>query len=199
MVQNGALLGGHLGYLCAENKRFFWGVEGDVLFPIGAKKTETFARENSTDIFNYLSSVQQRKKIDCLGSLRVKLGCPIKKNIMLYGTGGYALGNVSLRTRTTIFVSNPPGDFDRVTAEGKSSKLKSGWTLGGGMEWKCQRNLSFKFEYLYYRLGSLKTTSPLVFFLNVPAARTVYTSADVNSKVRFAYHTVKLGLNYYCF
>jgi len=67
------------------------------------------------------------------GTVRGRLGItPFSPNILIYGTGGFAYGEVN--------------NFGFVNT-------KTGWTAGGGVEWAFLPNWSAKVEYLYTDLS----------------------------------------------
>jgi outer membrane immunogenic protein len=70
------------------------------------------------------------------GTLRVRLGYALN-NILLYGTGGFAFGDLT-------------GDLGPLS----ETHTLTGWTGGIGMEIGFARNWSAKAEYLYMDLGS---------------------------------------------
>jgi outer membrane immunogenic protein len=73
--------------------------------------------------------------------------------VLVYATGGLAL--------TDLEVSNTFSDNDTAGAVGGSStsKLKAGWTVGGGLEYALWQNWTIRGEYLYFDLGSVSTAS----------------------------------------
>lgn len=107
--------------------------------------------------------------INWFGTVRGRVGVvPLSPALMVYGTGGFAYGNVS---RNGTFVS--------------SNALQTGWTAGGGVEYKITPNWSVKGEYLYTDLsGSNNSVTNAGFGLN-----------NVNNNTRF--NTVRAGLNYH--
>jgi outer membrane immunogenic protein len=73
--------------------------------------------------------------MDWLWTLRGRIGLDMN-GWMPYVTGGYAMADVSA---------------DNGNSSG--SATVSGWTVGGGLEVKLDRNWSFKGEYLYVDVG----------------------------------------------
>jgi outer membrane immunogenic protein len=71
------------------------------------------------------------------GTVRGRAGYLIMPTLLLYGTGGFAYGQVD--------------------AWGLSN-TRTGWTAGGGAEWMFAPNWSAKVEYLYVDLDSNGTT-----------------------------------------
>ena len=86
---------------------------------------------------------------------------------MLYGTGGFAYGQVQ---RTNGLWAN--------------NALQTGWTGGGGVEYKLNQNWSVKGEYLYTQLSGNNSN---VFNQGLGVN-------NVNNKTTF--QTVRAGLNY---
>jgi outer membrane immunogenic protein len=66
-----------------------------------------------------------------------------------------------------------------------ASETRSGWTVGGGLEWAFADNWSAKLEYQFYDFGSKDVT-----FINAA------TSGSGVENVKQQIQTVKLGLNY---
>ncbi len=67
------------------------------------------------------------------GTVRGRAGWLVTPTLLLYGTGGFAYGNVQL--------------FNR-------SNTSTGWTAGGGVEWMFMPHWTAKLEYLYVDLDS---------------------------------------------
>jgi outer membrane immunogenic protein len=124
------------------------------------------------------------RKIDALGTLRGRLGWA-NNTLLIYGTGGLAVGHV----KTSMGVSNivaanpanfslPPSSYNRSVS---STDTQFGAALGAGAEWMFMPRWSLKGEYQFIWLGG--GTS-----LAFPGA------SFTDSKVQL--HTVRLGLNY---
>jgi len=67
------------------------------------------------------------------GTVRGRAGWLVTPTLLVYGTGGFAYGEV-----TALNFSN----------------TRTGWTAGGGVEWMFMPNWSAKVEYLYTDLSS---------------------------------------------
>jgi hemoglobin/transferrin/lactoferrin receptor protein len=98
--------------------------------------------------------------IDWSGSLRARLGYSAGR-LLLFGTGGLAFLRES-QTRTQHIDSAPAGALNasrRFTANSTpffsetDSKLRTGWTLGGGAEFALGNNWSVRGDYGYSRFG----------------------------------------------
>jgi outer membrane immunogenic protein len=88
-----------------------------------------------------------------LATFRGRLGWVVNPILLIYGTGGLAVAQVG----TTDSVVASSTSFNTVSA----STTRTGWTVGGGVEWMFVPRWSVKAEYLYVDLGSFSTTSVL--------------------------------------
>jgi len=100
-----------------------------------------------------------------LSTVRGRLGYAFDR-FMPYVTGGAAFGEVQ---------ANVPG-FPG------ASDTRTGWTLGGGVEYAITNNLSAKAEYLYVDLGSFNCG--------------INCGVAPNDNVSFNSHIVRGGLNW---
>ena len=118
--------------------------------------------------------------------MRGRAGFLVTPTIMLYGTGGLAYGKVSLTDNITATVGTFNGATLTAATSIGSSKTKVGWTAGAGVEgvlfnWN---NWTWKIEYLYIDLGSLRGSGvdPLIGAYSYDA--------------KFTDNIVRVGLNY---
>jgi outer membrane immunogenic protein len=102
-------------------------------------------------------------------------------NWLLFATGGLAMSRVT--------VTNSYSDIN-TSATASESKVKVGWTLGGGMEVALTRNWSLKGEYLYVDLGSVSTLSNIVNPGNVGYANALRVATELTA------HMARLGANF---
>lgn len=80
---------------------------------------------------------------DWLATVRGRAGYAFNQ-VLLYGTGGAAFGNLQASSGTLPF----------------SNSTQTGWTAGAGIEYAFTPNLTAKIEYLYVDLGSQSCGSP---------------------------------------
>ena len=90
-------------------------------------------------------------KIDALGSVTGRVGVAANA-ALFYAKGGYAWVNNKLSVSAPGFVV------------GSDSKIHSGYTIGGGVEYMFAPNWSAKAEYMFTHLdGQTYTIAPLTF------------------------------------
>jgi outer membrane immunogenic protein len=89
-----------------------------------------------------------QSNIDWLGTFRGRLGWAGNR-VLLYGTGGLAVGGVNIQTVLPGGAVPPSG-----TPTNGTSTTDVGWTAGFGSEIGLANNWSAKLEWLYYDLGT---------------------------------------------
>jgi outer membrane immunogenic protein len=123
---NGVIGGAHVGYNLQLNT-LVAGVEGDVE-GTGYSSSSAFGPGTFST------------RIPVQGSVRVRLGLALDR-ALLYVTGGAAFAGFDNTYLTGL-------GFDSV------SKTRTGWTVGGGIEYALNANWSIRAEYRYADYGS---------------------------------------------
>jgi outer membrane immunogenic protein len=117
---------------------------------------------------------------DFLASATARLGYSFAAPWLLYAKGGAAWTNEKV---DDAFISPPGAAAAGLFVDPSTSTTRTGWTVGGGVEWAFARNWSATLEYDYYDFGSkelLLTPHPTV------------TIANFKDTI----HTVTVGVNY---
>jgi outer membrane immunogenic protein len=180
----GFYIGGHVGGAFAGNNsltgsdaRFLGGAQGgfDYQFAtngvVGIEAQYSWLNSNTTGVRFPGGSVITANN-DQLGSVTGRIGYTWGPGL-LYAKGGYAWRD---NPNIGVTAAGVPVGFTTTGNE------KSGWTVGGGLEYMFAPNWSAKAEYQYYNFGN--TT-----FTGGPAE-------IVGSRFRNDEHTVKVGVNY---
>ena len=118
------------------------GVEADYSFAHVSKNT------NSLSTYGY--SLIGTSELDGFGSVRARLGYVIDR-ALVYVTGGLAFAEV--KGSSNFYEPNNAG------CTASFSQTKTGWTLGGGVEYACTDHISVKLEGLYADVGTTSATS----------------------------------------
>jgi outer membrane immunogenic protein len=153
---------------------------------------------------NVLTQISNKKTLDYFGTARAKIGYLIKPELLIYGTGGFAYGGVTLTSSTNIV------EIQELTDElglgyASKSNLLTGWTAGGGAEWMFAQNWSAKAEYLYYDLGGMNMYSGTALLVRnnigpvgagTPRGQ-IGSAASQNVSSRFNGSIARLGVNYH--
>ncbi len=156
---SGVIGGGQFGfnYQCGC---WLLGIEADFQ---GADLSETV-----TAVDRFTSTVGSfEQSLEWFGTVRARAGWVAMPCLLIYGTGGFAYGEVE--NSATLGTRAVPVIF-----ETSSSSVQTGWTVGGGVEWALSRCWSVKAEYLFMDLGSRS------FDIGTPAVARLDIDHDVN-------------------
>jgi len=126
------------------------------------------------------------------GTVRARVGYAVDR-ALLYATGGWAYGNTGTRN-TSIDYYAPlatPGLPSASYSNSNGAGSRSGYALGGGVEYAFTNNWTAKVEYLYVDLGGRKYAS-----YASPALAVAGTGFTTNSRNSGQFSVVRLGVNY---
>jgi outer membrane immunogenic protein len=143
---DGFIGGGEIGFNWAWN-HFLFGAAADFF---GSDMSDHFDRfvdvPGSTGTPPLLSSSQD---INWFGTVRGRVGFIAGCRFLIYGTGGFAYGDVDDHGTLDY---RPNGGSIFYPAH--RSNTETGWTAGGGLEYAIGHHWSVKVEYLYVDLGN---------------------------------------------
>jgi outer membrane immunogenic protein len=182
---DGFIGGGQLGYNWQWNKWLVLGFETDFQGADieGHEKlfnfTDITGAGNGTDTF-----LSAHERIQWLGTVRGRLGFAPICRLLIYGTGGFAYGNVDYSANT-----NFGNDSD--TYPVKFTETQTGWTAGGGVEYAINNHWTVRAEYLHYDLGDESRTGAER-FLDAPTG----SPFAVRYNFETAGNIVRGGLNF---
>ena len=176
---DGFVAGGQIGYNI-QNGRWVFGVELDA---------SATGMDGSSTVgplplfgggFDPGSSQTVNTELKWLATARARVGFLPTDQLLLYVTGGLAVGKVE-HSVVTDYVGDP------FRYPGSSSDVRVGWTAGGGAEFALGNNWSIKAEYLYVDLGDETIIA------NPVAANPPF---QVSTNHDFTAHIARVGLNY---
>jgi opacity protein-like surface antigen len=171
------LVGGQVGCNWQVNGPWVVGVEA-----AWNAKAMNISRDNNYPQLTGFPSIVETE-ISSIASLTGRLGYAIAPDWLIYAKGGVAFAKIE----TSAHVS-PSGVFDGIIWN--DSKWHTGWTVGGGVEYRLFRNVTVGGEYNYYRFGS-KDHHGAIPLSGLPPANFVNFSADADV------HTFMAKLNFY--
>jgi len=147
----GFIGGGQIGY----NYQWNWLVLGAETDFQGSDIEGDDSRFNFPDITGVgngpAAFLFAHERMQWLGTVRGRIGFAPICRLLIYGTGGFAYGNVDYSANTNFGNGNPtyPVDF---------TETKTGWTAGGGVEYAISNHWTVRAEYLHYDLGDTSRT-----------------------------------------
>jgi outer membrane immunogenic protein len=184
---DGVIGGGQIGYNW-QITNWLVGLEADIQGS-GEKGSSAITCLNCADDgTNIVTNLNQ--KLDWFGTVRGRIGILATPDVLLYGTGGLAYGEVNVGASATGNTGN--GTPTTVVLPGTSS-TRVGWTAGAGVEGHIGGNWTAKLEYLYMDLGTVSGGPAELTGILVPA-RTV---AGLSYSSHFTDNIVRVGVNYH--
>lgn len=195
---SGFIGGGQVGYDYQFASSFVVGLEADI---------DGLTQSNSSNTANkivalvnfpeqYKTSILANEKINYLGTVRARLGYLVVPTFLVYASGGFGYGGVSVNTAVTANESLGTAIYPTVSAQNNVNQTLTGWCAGAGGEWMFYPHLSAKIEYLYYGLGTLSNNLVLTQILNTAIPPTTWGAASVHSSTNVTAETITVGLNY---
>jgi outer membrane immunogenic protein len=156
----GGFGGGQIGYNWQAGSHF--GIPGNLVLGIEADI-------QGADISDKVSGVAVglESRLNYFGTVRGRLGLAFDR-ALVYATGGFAYGEVE---NSFAFL----GTF-------KARDTQTGYTLGGGVEYKINSSWSVKGEYQ---------------FISLDASDSTLGNLGFNGGDRSEFHTIRAGLNYH--
>lgn len=174
----GFLGGAQIGYNLAFGN-IVLGVEADIAYT-SIETTSSYDQVFPFGCCTIVRGSSMRQELSSLSTLRGRLGYAFE-NILLYGTGGLALGQVEY-----AFELNWP-DIGGYASDEKS-KLVAGYAAGAGVE-VAFGAWTVKTEYLFYDLGDETLTAPFT----INRGREPFTFQPVFTTEG---HIVRVGTNF---
>lgn len=158
---NGVFGGGQIGYNWQMDSHWVFGIEADIQFS---------GLEKSVSVTRLGRMVTTESDLRWFGTVRPRLGYAFgsENRLLLYGTGGFAFGQVAYSAASTV----PASTVSR-------KDTYTGYTVGGGAEYAFTEHWTGKLEYQYVNLG-LKEVS----------------SAAIGTFATPNFHSIRVGVNY---
>lgn len=170
---SGGFFGGQIGYNYQFHRNWVAGLEADI--------DASDIQGRFTGSADPYVTINAGTKTNFFGTVRGRIGYLVTPSALLYATGGWAYGqNTSSLQLDTIV----PG----IEHHSSDTHDKSGWTLGGGLEYALNPSLSAKIEYQYMDLGSnpIASGNLIVDPVTIPGSISEKTIIQ----------TIRVGLNY---
>lgn len=204
--------GGQAGYSWAFLERGLFSLEADFQGTAGSggsngSRSSYLAVPNNNNNAFRTALLSGGDRLDYFGTARGRLGYFLDPSLLVYGTGGFAYGGVTVNAstysaniadhseiRSDVHVSGLP-NFSSRTRSG----VVVGWTVGAGAEWMFWRNWSAKLEYLYYDLGTATQNYDTMSRIRFPAGspgQVLYVNSSY-AQARLNGNLVRTGVNYH--
>jgi outer membrane immunogenic protein len=195
--RDGGVAGGQFGFNWQVNSHWLVGAEADYQWSNLDGSANSSFRLGNVGATNMVAS----QTVESFGTVRARAGVVLAPPLLLYGTGGFAFGqvheNLSVPAVATKGSPPAPGGFSYACTvgtacfAGAASQILFGWSAGAGAEYAITSSLIFRTELLYVHLGAPTVTATAT---AAAAGTTPASIAAGFSPVYFA--VVRGGLNY---
>jgi outer membrane immunogenic protein len=144
---SGFIGGVQTGYNWLLAPRFLVGIEAD-FDGSGFKGSATATPTPTPPYVPFTTTIEEHS--NWFGTLRPRVGFLALPNLLLYGTGGLAYGQIETSfsaIATGFTLATCPARYSCVSAS--SSSVRAGWVAGAGLEWMFLPHWSLRAEYLF--------------------------------------------------
>jgi outer membrane immunogenic protein len=148
-IDTSGFIGGGQAGVNYQINRALIGIEADLSYS-GIKGDSTISgsvTSGGPPVTQPFLSVQSQD-LKWLATVRGRLGYLPTDSLLLYATGGLAIGRLEESHRLQFL------GVGGTTYVGSDNSTRSGWTVGAGAEYRISGNWTAKLEYLYFDLGS---------------------------------------------
>jgi outer membrane immunogenic protein len=190
---NGWLGGGQLGYNVKANN-WVLGFEADIQ-GTGERGGSTFCLTAACPVGS--TFVTSDFHLRWFATLRGRAGVLVDPSLLLYATGGLAIGEIKADYAVGL---NGTG----VLGTASTNTTRAGFVVGAGAEYRVSERWSFKLEYLYMDLGSVSggaaaINSSLPIIITVGDFRFIGVATSLNAaalSTRITDNILRAGVNF---
>jgi outer membrane immunogenic protein len=192
---SGFIGGGEVGYNWQAGA-WVYGLETDIS---GASISGSFPFSGAAAVAGFPGATVSAsglisEKLNYLGTVRGRAGYLVTPPLLVYATGGFAYGGVSSNSTLSEQVTGCGPCDPSPSVAASSSSTRTGWTVGGGVEWMFAPNWTVKGEYLYFDLGSVTYGLPAL--TQTTAGGVPFFGANNSTSVEFKGSIARAGVNY---
>jgi outer membrane immunogenic protein len=182
----GFIGGGQVGYNW-QRDRWVFGVEGDINY-VGINDSVVINRALAPPLTGTWAH-SETDNPSWLATFRGRFGVTATPGLLLYATGGLAVGQVRSSSVSTFSAT---GD----AYAGSNDDTRAGWTIGAGGEWMISPRWSIKAEYLYVDLGKTSYTQNCT-VAGVCTAPPIAQAATYQTELHVHENIARVGFNYH--
>jgi len=141
----------------------------------------------------YTTSIDSRAALDWFATGRVRVGHTLGDRVMIFATGGGAVGLTELSEVTSVNENTRFGGVFSDTFRDSSRGVRGGWTGGGGIDFCISQHWILNFTYLYVDLGDEHVGTNV--FVTSNQGRTF--DSETRARADFKFHDFRGGLTFH--
>jgi outer membrane immunogenic protein len=146
----------------------------------------------------YSTEIHSTTKLDWYSTGRLRIGHTLGDRIMVFATGGGAVGLTEVSESTAVVATTTEGGTTSAFLSKSDRGIRGGWTGGGGVDFCLSQHWMLNFTYLYVDLGDSSVSSAA--HLTLPAFNgTGFRTFDSATRARadFQFHVFQGGLTFH--
>jgi outer membrane immunogenic protein len=205
LAPRGIIGGGQIGYNWQFNPAWVVGLESDFQgADLDRTKNCVIVCNTAVAIVNTaagrafpvrFTANSYTNKLDWFGTVRGRWGFTTGPTLF-YVTGGLAYGDVQRSGAVTGSTTGVVFGNNTFAGTFSNSSVRTGWTVGGGVEAKLMGNWTMKGEYLYVDLGTVTDSFNTTFLTSTFGGQVGTTAATRTISSEITDHIFRVGLNY---
>jgi len=142
----------------------------------------------------YSTEIHSKTALDWYATGRLRIGHTLGDRIMVFGTGGGAVGLTEVSEATSVIaVTTEGGSTSSRLLSSSDRGVQGGWTGGGGFDFCLSQHWTLNFTYLYVDLGDSSASSS--FFGTSLQGRTF--DSRTRATADFKFHDFRGGLTFH--
>jgi outer membrane immunogenic protein len=183
---SGVIGGGHLGYDYQIPTWNWFSSSGVVIGLEGSVDGSSLSKTTTVNLpgtFGGSGTLTANTSADIQGSIRGRLGIAWDR-VLVYATGGVAFGSINSNIELNAIDAAGVPFF----ASRSRSNSRTGWTVGGGIEYAFTPNWSIGAEYRYTDFGTLSRSASLADGSFISGSRTLREN-QVQARFTYLFNT----------
>lgn len=141
----------------------------------------------------YTTAIDSHAALDWFATGRIRAGHTLGERVLLFVTGGGAVGLTDLSEVTAVNESTRFGGVFSDQFRDSSRGVRGGWTGGGGIDFCISQHWLLNFTYLYVDLGDEQVGTDV--FVTSGQGRTF--DSRTRASADFKFHDFRGGLTYH--
>lgn len=143
---------------------------------------------------DYTTEIHSTAKLDWYSTGRLRIGHTLGDRIMVFVTGGGAVGLTEVSEATSVIATTDEGGTTSSPLLFNSNReIRGGWTGGGGIDFCLSQHWMLNFTYLYIDLGDSSVASS---FSGTSLQGRTFDSAT-RARADFQFHVFQGGLTFH--
>lgn len=146
----------------------------------------------------YSTEIHSTTKLNWYSTGRIRIGHTLGDRIMVFATGGGAVGSTEVSESTAVVASTTEGGTTSAFLTKRDSGIRGGWTAGAGFDFCLSQHWILNFTYLYVDLGDASASSTALLTLPAPGSGGGVRTFDSETRARadFQFHVFQGGLTF---